>query len=205
MRGGGRLLIFIENLPCTRHCICELKNDRLRNLPQGYTISEQPDRNLNPNRTEVSEIKLLCCLRETCTLTYYDHSASAIFMQAHRSSWFNLPLIHFFPILTAKGLYQFSVDCCHPLCSLPFAREDQHHLFRVLSSPEHSCHSPIPFSIKSKILNYGLIDSPSGEGKSFFCQLLSLPICFGTHFWLRRINQFAFEQCTSQTWALDTI
>lgn len=73
------------------------------------------------------------------------------------------------------------------------------------ASPEHSCHSPIPFPIKSKILNYGLIDSPSGEGKSFFCQLLSLPICFGTHFGLRRINQFTFEQCTSQTWALDTI
>lgn len=73
------------------------------------------------------------------------------------------------------------------------------------ASPEHSCHSPIPFSIKSKILNCGLRDSPSGEGKSFFRQLLSLPICFGTHFWRRRINQFAFEQCTSQTWALDTI
>lgn len=51
------------------------------------------------------------------------------------------------------------------------------------------------------IFCYGLRDFPLVGGKFSFCPLLLLSIGFDTRFCLSRINQFAFKQCTSQTWA----
>ena len=122
------------------------------------------------------EHKLLCHLRETCTLIHYDDSASAIFTQACQSSWLNLPLAHF-PHSYSQGSLSGSVGCCHLLCVLPLAEEGQHHLLEChgVSRTQLSVPNPSFHKIKN-IFYYGLRDLPLVGGMFSFCLLLLLSI-----------------------------
>ena len=143
----------------------------------------------------MSKIRLLCGLFLYCVIIL-------LLLSSFKHSFLGLIATGpFFSDLHSQGPTSSSVDCCHLFCLFPFAWEDNCHLFLVCYgvslSPEHSCGSPITFSIKSNIFVMVLWTLP--QLKSFFCQLLSSLICFGSCFWLRRISQFAFEPSTSQT------